>query len=66
MGALSKGVFEKHFNWLVKVINTSLSTKLPRSYFIGVLDIAGFEIFDVCITAFNLNLSLDLEYRGIK
>ncbi|XP_039257328.1 myosin-7-like [Styela clava] len=46
IGGLSKGIFEKHFNWLVKIINNSLSTKLPRSYFIGVLDIAGFEIFE--------------------
>ncbi|XP_076804948.1 myosin-6-like [Clavelina lepadiformis] len=46
MGALSKGLFGKHFDWLVKLINQTLSTKLPRSFFIGVLDIAGFEIFD--------------------
>jgi len=47
MGALSKGLFGRHFDWLVKLINQTLSTKLPRSFFIGVLDIAGFEIFDV-------------------
>nr|XP_002119856.2 myosin heavy chain, cardiac muscle isoform [Ciona intestinalis] len=46
MGALSKGLFGRHFDWLVKLINQTLSTKLPRSFFIGVLDIAGFEIFD--------------------
>nr|XP_018670545.1 myosin-7 [Ciona intestinalis] len=45
-GALSKAVYEKLFNWLVKRINETLSTRLPRSFFIGVLDIAGFEIFD--------------------
>jgi len=28
-------------------INQQLDTKQPRQYFIGVLDIAGFEIFDV-------------------
>uniref|UniRef100_H2YYW5 Myosin motor domain-containing protein n=1 Tax=Ciona savignyi TaxID=51511 RepID=H2YYW5_CIOSA len=44
--ALSKGLFGRHFDWLVKLINQTLSTKLPRSFFIGVLDIAGFEIFD--------------------
>lgn len=37
------------FGWLVKRINETLSTKMPRSFFIGVLDIAGFEIFDVSI-----------------
>ena len=35
------------FNWLVGVINKQLSTKSPRNFFIGILDIAGFEIFDL-------------------
>ncbi|MGH0170588.1 UNVERIFIED_CONTAM: hypothetical protein FKN15_059291 [Acipenser sinensis] len=34
------------FNWMVVRINQSLDTKQARQYFIGVLDIAGFEIFD--------------------
>merc|ERR1712227_278657 len=46
LGAICKAVFEKLFNWLVAVVNRALSTELPRSFFIGVLDIAGFEIFD--------------------
>uniref|UniRef100_A0A8D0HRE1 Myosin-7 n=1 Tax=Sphenodon punctatus TaxID=8508 RepID=A0A8D0HRE1_SPHPU len=46
IGALAKSVYEKMFNWMVTRINTTLETKLPRQYFIGVLDIAGFEIFD--------------------
>ncbi|KAK0144617.1 Myosin-6 [Merluccius polli] len=46
IGALSKSVYEKMFNWMVVRINQSLDTKQPRQYFIGVLDIAGFEIFD--------------------
>lgn len=37
------------FKWLVVRINKTLDTKLPRQFFIGVLDIAGFEIFDVSI-----------------
>uniref|UniRef100_H2YH64 Myosin motor domain-containing protein n=1 Tax=Ciona savignyi TaxID=51511 RepID=H2YH64_CIOSA len=45
-GALSKAVYDRLFAWLVKRINETLSTRLPRSFFIGVLDIAGFEIFD--------------------
>ncbi|XP_049892856.1 myosin heavy chain, fast skeletal muscle-like [Epinephelus moara] len=44
--ALSKSVYEKMFLWMVVRINEMLDTKQPRSYFIGVLDIAGFEIFD--------------------
>uniref|UniRef100_A0AAR2LA58 Myosin-7 n=1 Tax=Pygocentrus nattereri TaxID=42514 RepID=A0AAR2LA58_PYGNA len=46
VGALSKAVYEKMFLWMVARINQSLETKQPRQYFIGVLDIAGFEIFD--------------------
>ncbi|KAG7235764.1 hypothetical protein INR49_002266, partial [Caranx melampygus] len=46
IGALSKSVYEKMFLWMVVRINQSLDTKQPRQYFIGVLDIAGFEIFD--------------------
>ncbi|XP_056913437.1 myosin-7-like isoform X1 [Takifugu flavidus] len=46
IGALSKSVYEKMFLWMVVRINQSLDTKQARQYFIGVLDIAGFEIFD--------------------
>uniref|UniRef100_A0A3B3VQ66 Myosin heavy chain 7-like n=1 Tax=Poecilia latipinna TaxID=48699 RepID=A0A3B3VQ66_9TELE len=51
VGALSKAVYEKMFLWMVMRINQSLETKQPRQYFIGVLDIAGFEIFDVSYLA---------------
>uniref|UniRef100_A0A8D3ARB6 Uncharacterized protein n=1 Tax=Scophthalmus maximus TaxID=52904 RepID=A0A8D3ARB6_SCOMX len=47
MGALSKAVYEKLFLWMVTRINQQLDTKLPRQHFIGVLDIAGFEIFEM-------------------
>ena len=47
VGALAKAVYEKMFLWMVTRINQQLDTKQPRQYFIGVLDIAGFEIFDV-------------------
>lgn len=50
-GALAKSVYEKMFNWMVTRINATLETKQPRQYFIGVLDIAGFEIFDVSLRA---------------
>ncbi|CAM4629489.1 unnamed protein product [Lepidochelys olivacea] len=46
IGALAKSVYEKMFGWMVTRINNTLETKQPRQYFIGVLDIAGFEIFD--------------------
>ncbi|XP_055509685.1 myosin-4 [Leucoraja erinacea] len=46
VGALAKSIFEKMFLWMVVRINQQLDTKKARQYFIGVLDIAGFEIFD--------------------
>ncbi|KAL7989388.1 hypothetical protein Chor_012054 [Crotalus horridus] len=46
VGALAKSVFEKMFLWMVIRINQQLDTKQSRQHFIGVLDIAGFEIFD--------------------
>ncbi|KAL2091273.1 hypothetical protein ACEWY4_013536 [Coilia grayii] len=46
VSALSKSVYEKMFLWMVIRINEMLDTKQPRQFFIGVLDIAGFEIFD--------------------
>ncbi|PSN34122.1 Myosin heavy chain [Blattella germanica] len=46
IGAMSKGMFDRVFKWLVKKCNETLDTKQKRQHFIGVLDIAGFEIFD--------------------
>ncbi|KAG8276901.1 Belongs to the TRAFAC class myosin-kinesin ATPase super [Homalodisca vitripennis] len=46
VGALSKGMFDRLFKFLVKKCNETLDTKQKRQHFIGVLDIAGFEIFD--------------------
>ncbi|KAM6965529.1 myosin heavy chain, fast skeletal muscle-like [Aplochiton taeniatus] len=44
--ALAKSIYERMFLWMVIRINQMLDTKQPRNYYIGVLDIAGFEIFD--------------------
>ncbi|XP_051752296.1 myosin heavy chain, fast skeletal muscle [Ctenopharyngodon idella] len=44
--ALCKSVYEKMFLWMVVRINEMLDTRQARQFFIGVLDIAGFEIFD--------------------
>ncbi|XP_043946109.1 myosin-7-like [Protopterus annectens] len=46
VGALAKATYDRMFKWLVTRINRTLDTKLPRQFFIGVLDIAGFEIFE--------------------
>ncbi|KAJ5908160.1 hypothetical protein N7495_000842 [Penicillium taxi] len=47
LDALSKGVYERGFGDLVTRINNQLGRSMADdNYFIGVLDIAGFEIFD--------------------
>jgi len=62
VSALSKSIFERMFLWQVTRINNALDTKERRAYFIGVLDIAGFEIFDynsfdqLCINVTNEKL----------
>ncbi|KFD61976.1 hypothetical protein M514_05674 [Trichuris suis] len=46
--AISKACYERMFKWLVNRINKSLDrTKRQSSSFIGILDIAGFEIFEL-------------------
>jgi len=44
--ALSKALYGRLFLWLVRKINLVLSQE-RKAYFIGVLDISGFEIFQV-------------------
>merc|ERR1719427_388701 len=46
VGALAKSLYEREFLWMVVKINEMLDTKQQRNFYIGVLDIAGFEIFD--------------------
>lgn len=44
--AISKAIYERMFKWIVTRINKSLDrSKRQGSSFIGILDIAGFEIF---------------------
>ncbi|KAH9830181.1 P-loop containing nucleoside triphosphate hydrolase protein [Rhodofomes roseus] len=47
LSALCKTLYEKSFGMLVDRINRALDRPSSKSTFIGVLDIAGFEIFDV-------------------
>lgn len=48
--ALAKATYERMFRWLVMRINKALDkTKRQGASFIGILDIAGFEIFEVLI-----------------
>uniref|UniRef100_H2QN23 Myosin heavy chain 15 n=1 Tax=Pan troglodytes TaxID=9598 RepID=H2QN23_PANTR len=46
VGALSKSMYERMFKWLVARINRALDAKLSRQFFIGILDITGFEILE--------------------
>lgn len=46
--AISKACYERMFKWLVNRINKSLDrTKRQGVFFIGILDMAGFEIFNL-------------------
>ncbi len=55
--ALTKSVYEKMLLWMVVRINQMLDTKQPCAFFIGVLDIAGFEISDVSHVCLIINVS---------
>ena len=67
VSALAKALYARMFKWLVDRVNQTLDTKKPRQFFIGVLDIAGFEIFEVIKilyyillkAVFTLSLSVD-------
>lgn len=57
VGALSKAIYARMFKWLIERCNKTLDAQdLERRYYIGVLDIAGFEIFDVSFCIFPLVL----------
>ena len=46
--AITKAIYERMFKWIVQRINKSLDrSKRQGASFIGILDIAGFEIFQV-------------------
>uniref|UniRef100_A0A914WQU5 Myosin heavy chain n=1 Tax=Plectus sambesii TaxID=2011161 RepID=A0A914WQU5_9BILA len=47
VSGLAKAIYARMFHWLIRRCNKTLDAKaMERKYFIGVLDIAGFEIFD--------------------
>ncbi|CAI5438856.1 unnamed protein product [Caenorhabditis angaria] len=63
VGAIAKACYERLFRWLVHRLNKSLDrTRQLSVSFIGILDIAGFEIFDtnsfeqICINYTNEKL----------
>lgn len=52
IGALCKALFDRVFKFLVKKCNMTLETGQKKHKFIAVLDIAGFEIFDVSVSKY--------------
>lgn len=63
--ALAKASYERMFRWLVMRINKALDkTKRQGASFIGILDIAGFEIFEVHLDLNIVCLILHPAERG--
>ena len=54
VSALAKSLYDRMFKNMVIRVNQTLDTKAKRQFFIGVLDIAGFEIFDVSELNWNI------------
>ena len=68
--AVSKAIYSNLFDWLVQRINAAVSG--AKGYFIGVLDIFGFEIFDhngfeqLCINFTNEKLQQHFNAHTFK
>ena len=45
--ALAKAIYTNLFDWIVERVNISMKARAATAHIIGVLDIYGFEIFDV-------------------
>jgi myosin heavy subunit len=45
--ALAKHIYAELFSWIVTVVNKALESSGTSQRFIGVLDIYGFETFDI-------------------
>ncbi|KAF8320349.1 nonmuscle myosin heavy chain b [Clavulina sp. PMI_390] len=69
LASLSKTLYEKSFGAMVERINKALHRPSNKASFIGVLDIAGFEIFEVnsfeqlCINHTNERLQQFFNHR---
>jgi len=67
VGALAKAIYVRMFNWLVARVNKTLDTKNKKQYFIGVLDIAGFEIFEVHVySSYLFELSSECTHLDLR
>ncbi|XP_056134161.1 unconventional myosin-Va [Lampris incognitus] len=70
--ALAKHIYAKLFNWIVEHVNKALVTNVEQNSFIGVLDIYGFETFDInsfeqfCINYANEKLQQQFNMHVFK
>lgn len=48
--ALAKAIYNNLFEWIVSRVNISMKPKTAHAHLIGVLDIYGFEIFQVRVS----------------
>jgi len=62
--ALARVLYERMFQQLVDTINLTLDKDFSKTTFIGVLDIAGFEIFEVRTLSYkiikNMNINITI------
>ncbi|KAJ8391648.1 hypothetical protein AAFF_G00087890 [Aldrovandia affinis] len=70
--ALAKHIYAKLFTWIVEHVNKALHSTVKQSSFIGVLDIYGFETFDInsfeqfCINYANEKLQQQFNMHVFK
>ncbi|KAK7160723.1 hypothetical protein R3I93_008403 [Phoxinus phoxinus] len=70
--ALAKHIYAKLFNWIVDHVNKSLHSSVKQHSFIGVLDIYGFETFEInsfeqfCINYANEKLQQQFNMHVFK
>lgn len=70
--ALAKHIYAQLFNWIVKHVNKALYTTSKQHSFIGVLDIYGFETFEInsfeqfCINYANEKLQQQFNSHVFK
>ncbi|MCI4378912.1 hypothetical protein PGIGA_G00221740 [Pangasianodon gigas] len=70
--ALAKHIYAKLFNWIVEHVNKALHSSVKQHSFIGVLDIYGFETFEInsfeqfCINYANEKLQQQFNMHVFK
>lgn len=57
--ALAKATYERLFRWILSRVNKALDkTHRQGASFLGILDIAGFEIFEVYLWSWSSGIGL--------